>query len=209
VRVTTANGATVRAKYLVLGVNGYHGDLYPEVGRHVMPINNFIVATEPLGESRARALMPGGAAAYDSNFVVSFYRLSTDHRMLFGGGESYGWAFPPDIARVVRPRMLSVFPQLASARIDYAWGGTLGITRTRLPFVHRPAGNILSAGGFSGQGVALATLSGQVIADALTGQAGAFDVMASVPRRAFPGGTLLRWPILVLAMSWFALRDRL
>jgi gamma-glutamylputrescine oxidase len=209
VTVTTAGGTTVRADYLVLGINGYHGDLYPAVARHVMPINNFIIATEPLTESRARALMPGGAAAYDSNFVVSFYRVSADNRMLFGGGESYGWTFPPDIAKVVRPRMLSVFPQLASARIDYAWGGTLGITRTRLPFVHRGAGNILSAGGFSGQGVALATLSGAVIAESLAGQAGAFDIMASIPQRPFPGGALLRWPILVLAMTWFGLRDRL
>jgi gamma-glutamylputrescine oxidase len=209
VTLTTAGGATVKAGHLVLGVNGYHADLHRQVGRHVMPINNFIIATEPLGEATARALIPRNAAIYDSNFVVSFYRLSADTRMLFGGGESYGWTFPPDIAAVVRPRMLDAFPQLADARIDYAWGGTLGITRTRLPFLLREAGNILSAGGFSGHGVALATLSGSVIADTIAGQAGAFDIMADIPQRPFPGGALLRWPILVLAMTWFALRDRL
>jgi gamma-glutamylputrescine oxidase len=208
VKVSTAR-ATVTADYLVLGWNGYHGDMRPLPARYVMPINNFIIATEPLGEAVARRLLPTDAAAYDSNFVVNFYRCSADHRLLFGGGETYGWTFPQDISSVARKRMLAVFPELSSARIDYAWGGTLGITMNRLPHVYREAGNILSAGGFSGHGVALATFSGAVIAEAIAGQAGAFDVMANVPMKPFPGGTAFRWPFLVLAMTWFGLRDRL
>jgi gamma-glutamylputrescine oxidase len=133
VKVAT-DKASVKADYLVLGCNGYHGNLHGSTARHVMPINNYIIATEPLGEERAKALIRNNAAVYDSNFVVNYYRCSIDHRMLFGGGESYGFSFPKDIAGLVRKRMLDVFPQLETMRIDYAWGGTLGITMTRMPY---------------------------------------------------------------------------
>jgi gamma-glutamylputrescine oxidase len=149
------------------------------------------------------------AAVADSRFVVNYFRLTADHRLLFGGGESYGWRFPSDMAGVVRPRMLGVFPQLAGARIDYAWGGTLAITMDRLPAFQRPAPGVLSVGGYSGHGVALATLAGKLMAEVVTGTAGRFDALAALPQPEFPGGATLRWPLLVLAMTWYALRDRL
>ncbi|RME16096.1 MAG: FAD-binding oxidoreductase, partial [Alphaproteobacteria bacterium] len=139
----------------------------------------------------------------------NYFRLSQDGRMLFGGGESYGWRFPPDIAAKARGPMLEIFPQLAGAKIDYAWGGTLGITLNRMPHFERLAGNILAVGGYSGHGVAMATLGGKLAAEAMLGQAGRFDLMAEVPTPRFPGGALLRWPLLVLGMVWFSLRDRL
>jgi gamma-glutamylputrescine oxidase len=148
-------------------------------------------------------------AVADSKFVLNYYRLSEDRRLLFGGGESYGYRFPTDIAAKVRGPMLKVFPQLAGVPITHAWGGTLAITMTRLPHFARPAPNMLSASGYSGHGVALATLAGQVMAEAVAGQAGRFDVMARIPCPPFPGGARLRTPLLALAMSWFALRDRL
>ena len=129
--------------------------------------------------------------------------------LLFGGGETYGYRFPCDIDAVVRKPLAEVFPQLAQIPFDYCWGGTLGITMSRMPYVRRHAGNVLSASGFSGQGVALATLAGRILADAVAGQAQKFDLLASLPATAFPGGPRLRAPLLVLAMTWYALRDRL
>jgi gamma-glutamylputrescine oxidase len=204
-----ADGASVTARFAVLAANGYLGGLSAPVAARVMPINNFIVATEPLGADRARALLPGNHAVADSRFVINYFRRSPDHRLLFGGGETYGLRFPRDIAALVRRPMEQVFPQLRGVRINHAWGGTLGITATRLPHVARLKGNILSAGGYSGHGVAMATLAGQVMADAIAGQAERFDLMAEVPTPAFPGARGLRTPLLALAMSWYALRDRL
>ncbi len=200
--------AQVTADHVALAMNGYHGDLVPPLGRRIMPINNFIVATAPLGE-QAKTIIRDNHAVADSRFVINYFRLSQDQRLLFGGGESYGYRFPRDIAAVVRKPMRKVFPQLREVRIDYAWGGTLGITRSRMPSFLRLNGNILSIGGFSGHGVAMATLAGKILADGIAGQAGRFDLMADLPAPDFPGGTVLRWPLLVLAMSWYALRDRL
>jgi gamma-glutamylputrescine oxidase len=158
---------------------------------------------------RARALIPGGEAAADSRFVVNYWRLSADHRLLFGGGENYGYRFPADIAAKVRGPMLRVYPQLADLRVTHAWGGTLAITTNRMPAFQRLAPDVFSAAGYSGHGVAMATLAGRLIAEALRGTAERFDLFATLPQPAFPGGAALRWPLLVLAMSWYGLRDRL
>jgi gamma-glutamylputrescine oxidase len=203
------DGATVTARFALLAANGYLGGLVPDVAARVMPINNFIVATEPLGKDRASALLPGNHAVGDSRFVINYFRRSPDHRLLFGGGESYGLRFPRDIAALVRRPMEQVFPQLRGVGIDFAWGGTLAITLPRLPHVARLSGNLMSAGGYSGHGVAMATFAGQVMADAIAGQAERFDLMAEVPIPAFPGGAALRGPLLTLGMIWYALRDRL
>ncbi len=207
-RIETAAGA-VTAPHVVLATNGYHGDLDPAVSARVMPINNFIAVTEPLGEARARALIPDDVAAADSRFVVNYWRLTADHRLLFGGGESYGYRFPADIAAVVRPRLLGVYPGLADVAITHAWGGTLAITTNRMPAFQRLDPATYSAAGYSGHGVAIATLAGRLIAEAVSGDATRFDVFAGIPQRPFPGGAALRWPLLALAMTWYGLRDRL
>lgn len=207
VRVRTASGR-VSASHVVLACNGYLGGLEPEVGRKVMPINNFIAVTEPLEKSMRDSLITGGHAVADGKFVVNYFRLQDD-RMVFGGSESYGYRFPADIAAKVRKPMLEIFPQLSEAKITHAWGGTLGITMNRMPHVTRIAGNILSASGFSGHGVAMGTMAGRIMAEAIGGQAERFDLMARVPTRGFPGGTRLRSPLLVLAMLWYSFRDRL
>ena len=174
-----------------------------------MPLNNFIIATAPLGQAAARALIRDDVAVADTKHVIDYFRLSADHRLLFGGGESYRRRFPADIAGLVRRHMLEVFPQLAAVPIDYAWGGTLAITRTRLPHFARLAPNVIVAHGYSGHGVALATFAGQLVAEAIAGTAERFDVMADLKVPRFPGGTLLRWPALVLGMLYYSLRDRL
>lgn len=204
----TATGS-VRAGFVVLATNGYLGELAPAVTARVMPINNFIVATEPLGPDRAAALIRDNLAVADSRFVVNYFRLTPDHRLLFGGGESYGWRFPRDIEAVVRPRMEAIFPQLRGVPVTHAWGGTLAITVNRMPSFQRLAPNVISAAGFSGHGVALATIAGRAMAEAVRGTADRFDLMARLPQPRFPGGAALRHPLLVLAMSWYALRDRL
>lgn len=200
-------GGSVRAGQVILACNGYLGGLNPQVAARVMPINNFILATEPLGE-RARSVLSEPVAVADTKFVVNYWRLSEDNRLLFGGGETYGYRFP-DILRVVKKPLLRIYPQLADARIDYAWGGTLAITMNRMPCFARPAQNVLSASGYSGHGVAMATLAGKVLAETVAGHAERFDLMAGIPQMAFPGGPALRWPMLVLAMTWYSLRDRL
>jgi gamma-glutamylputrescine oxidase len=192
----------------VLGCNGYLGALDGRVAARVMPINNFVAATEPLGEEAAKVLTRDVAVA-DDKFVVNYFRLSHDRRLLFGGGESYGYRFPADIAAKVRKPMTEVFPHLKDVRIDYAWGGTLAITMKRLPQFARLAPNVLSASGYSGHGVGTATHAGFLMAQAIRGEAEGFDTMARMPTPRFPGGPALRTPLLVLAMTWFALRDRL
>ena len=204
--VHTAQGH-VTCDHLILACNGYLGDLDRRVASRVMPINNFIIATEPLGD-RATDVLTQPIAVADSRFVVNYWRLSDDNRLLFGGGESYGYRFP-DILRTVRKPMLAVYPQLADVRIDYAWGGTLAITTNRMPCFVRTAPNVLSASGYSGHGVAMATLAGRVLAEAVAGQSARFDTFNAIPQQPFPGGPAMRWPLLVLAMTWYSLRDRL
>ncbi len=205
--ISTDRGA-VRAANLVLACNGYLGSLEPRIADRIMPINNFLLATAPLG-SPGKRLIADPACVHDTLFVVNYFRLSPDGRLIFGGGENYTRRFPADLKGFVRRQMLRIFPQLDNARIDYAWGGTLAITMNRLPHLGRLAPNVYFAQGYSGHGISTATLAGQLMAEAIAGTAERFDVFARLPPPPFPGGTLLRWPGQVLGMLWFALRDRL
>ncbi len=206
--VVATDAGRVTAEHVILGCNGYLGGLNRKVAAKVMPINNFVVATEPLGDDADKVLTRDVAVA-DSKFVVNYFRLSHDKRLLFGGGETYGYRFPDDIAALVRKPMTQIFPHLGDVGIDYAWGGTLAITMKRMPYLARVAPNILSASGYSGHGVGMATFSGKLMADAVRGEAEGFDTLARVPAQTFPGGSAFRSPLLVLAMTWYATRDRL
>jgi len=206
VRVATAQGA-VRARHAVLAGDALLSGLEPRVNNRIMPVANYIVATEPLG-ALAHRLIAHDAAVSDTRFVVNYYRLSADGRLLFGGGERYTRDPPGDIAAFVRPRMERVFPQLRGRPIDHAWGGLVSITATRLPHVGRQ-GEVLFAHGYSGMGVILSTLAGKLLAEAVAGETGRFDLFAALEPPAFPGGTRLRGPLHVLGMLWYALRDRL
>ncbi|MCZ4351097.1 FAD-binding oxidoreductase [Roseovarius aestuarii] len=207
VKVRTDHGH-IEADHVILACNGYLGGLNRQVAGRVMPINNFIAATRPLGDDAARVLTQDVAVA-DTKFVVNYFRLSHDNRLLFGGGESYGYRFPSDIPALVRKPMVEIYPHLHDVQIDYAWGGTLAITIKRMPYLARLAPNILTASGYSGHGVGTATHAGQLMALAIQGQAAGFDTMSRVPAPVFPGGPALRTPLLALAMTWYALRDRL
>ena len=146
---------------------------------------------------------------HDTRFVVNYFRTSADHRLLYGGGENYRAGFPKDIGKFVRPYMLRMFPQLEDVQTDYAWGGTLSVTVNRLPHVGRLKPNVFYAQGFSGHGVSIASIAGKIVAEAIGGTASRFDVMASLPTWTFPGGTLLRYPGMVLGMLYYGLKDRL
>lgn len=202
-------GARVQARIVVLACNAYLDKLEPRLATTIMPINNFLVATEPLGEQACRALIRDPVAVHDTLSILNYFHLSADGRLIFGGGENYTRRFPSDIASFVRLHMLRVFPQLSDVKIDYAWGGRLAITMNRMPHFGRLGPDIYFAQGYSGHGVAMATLAGRLLAEAVAGSAERFDIFARLVPPPFPGGTLLRWPGLVLGMFWYALRDRL
>ncbi|MEJ6401265.1 NAD(P)/FAD-dependent oxidoreductase [Yoonia sp. 2307UL14-13] len=205
--VRTNNGCVI-ANHVIIAGNGYLPHIERKIAARVMPINSFICATAPLGE-RASEILTRDIAVADSKFVVNYFRLSEDKRLLFGGRESYSIGFPKDISTALIARMTDLFPQLKGVTVDYVWGGTLAITMPRLPAIQRIAPNIVSAGGYSGHGVALAGLAGKVMAEAVAGQAARFDTLAALDVPNFPGGSAFRAPLLTLAMTWYALRDRL
>ena len=209
VKIETENKKIITANFLVLGCNGYIGDLEPEIASHVMPINNFIAVTEPLGKQKAESLIKRNLAVADSKFVVNYYRLTPDFRLLFGGGENYTYSFPKNISDKVRAAMIDIYPQLIGTKIDYSWGGTLAVTMNRLPDFRRINSNIFSASGYSGQGVAMATMAGRVISEVIIGQSEKFDILSNLPTVKFPGGTIFRWPLMAPAMLWYSTRDRL
>jgi gamma-glutamylputrescine oxidase len=203
----TAAGV-VKASHGVLACDTFIGALDRKLGRMTMGIANYNVATVPLAPEAAKALIPSGAAVADSKFVLNYYRLSADNRLIFGGGEKYTPRPPADIAGFVRPYLEQVFPQLKGVAIDHAWGGMVGVTLNRLPHVGR-IGQSFYAHGWSGHGVLVTTLAGQLIAEAMQGSAERFDLFATLPSRPFPGGALLRHPLSVLGMLYYALKDRL
>lgn len=204
----TTDKAVVVADNVIVACNGYLDNLLPEIASYVFPINNFMLATEPLGEL-ANSILPNNHAVADDRFVVNYFRLSKDQRLLFGGGETYSHRFPKNISKVVQKSMLGVFPQLRSVQIDNSWGGTLAITENRLPFVRELMPSVYTAGGYSGHGVALATETGRLIAKSILGKNSDFQCLAAIPHRKFPRSALFRGALLRTTMTAAALIDRL
>ncbi len=208
VRIATANGE-VRARYLVLCGNVFLGPTAPTLAAKIMAVATYIVATEPLGAARARALITNNAAVSDMNWVLDYYRRSADHRLLFGGRVNYSGLKSFDAPSATRARMLGVYPQLKDVRIEYAWGGDVDITMNRAPHFGRLAPNVFFLQGFSGHGIALTGIAGKLVAEAIGGTAERFDVFARIPHADFPGGAALRRPALVLAMLYYRIKDLL
>ena len=204
--VANTEGGRVRARHGVLACDALLGGLEPRIAGRIMPVANYLIATRPL--DNPNSVVADGLAVSDSKFVVSYFRVTSDGRLVFGGGERYTTAPPSDIEAFVRPHLSRVFPQLANVEIDYAWGGLVSITMTRLPHVGR-LGELYFAHGYSGQGVLIPALVGKVLTEAMAGSAERVDVLASIAPPEFPGGVALRSPLHVLGMLWYALRDRL
>lgn len=211
VSTQSADGTSgeVRCQHLVLAGNAYLNSLAPVLARKIMAVGTYIVATEALEPARAQALITNHAAVTDMNWVLDYFRLSADHRLLFGGRVSYSGLDPFNTARATRARMLAVFPQLAEVGIEYSWGGYVDITLNRAPHFGRLAPNVWFLQGFSGHGMALTGIAGLLLAEAVAGSAERFDIFARIAHRDFPGGVALRRPALVLAMLWYRLRDLL
>ena len=204
--ILRVGGHQIRAGQVILAGNGYLQGVSRAVAARVFAINNYVVATDPLPEG---AVFARRLAATDDRFVVNYWRTTADNRLIFGGGESYGDRFPADIAAEVRGRLARIFPHLADTPIAHAWGGTLAITRSRLPYLGQPGPGLWAAGGYSGHGVAMAILAGRVLAQAIREDTASFDTLAATAPGPFPGGALARKPVMRLAMAFFALRDRL
>jgi len=207
-RIRTAE-AEVRPQHVLLSGNAYLGNTAPELRSKILGVSTYVIATEPLAEARARSLIANNAAVSDMNWVLDYFRRSADHRLLFGGRVSYSDLASFDAPAATRKRMLRVFPQLAGVRIDYSWGGHVDITLNRAPHFGRLSPQIYFLQGFSGHGVALAGIAGKLVAEAIAGTAERFDVFSAIPHHDFPGGALLRRPLLVLAMLYYRLRDLL
>ena len=205
--VRTEQGV-VRAKFVVIGCNAYLGRLVPKLYGRVMPVTSYVIATEPLGEDRAKSLIRDGEAVADTNFIVDYFRLTPDTRMLFGGRASYTTLEPANLAADMQPRMAKIFPQLASTRIDFAWGGYIAITSNRIPDCGRLSPTTYYAHGYSGQGVALAGLYGKLMAEAIRGTAERFDLLSRIRHLPFPGGPV-RMPMLAAAMLFYRIKDAL
>jgi gamma-glutamylputrescine oxidase len=200
---------SVSAHYLILACNAYLDQLNPKIGSSIMPINNFMIATEPLDQDTALSITRSDLALSDSQFVVNYWKLSADNRLLFGGGETYRERFPDDIAKFVRPYLLNRYPELAHIKITHAWGGRLAITRNRLPHVGQLNEQIFFAQGFSGHGLSMGTYSGCAIARAIGGDSAMLNPLMALNTKDFPGGRALRWPIMAAGMLYYSLRDKL
>lgn len=209
---TTAEGS-VQADFAVLAGNcslaQYGAQVAPEIYPRTMPVGTYIIGTAPIAPALREQLLPHNAAVCDNNFVLDYFRFSADHRMLFGGRVSYSTRTPKDLATRMRRRMVQIFPALASVPVDFVWGGFVDISMNRAPDFGRLGSNLYYLQGFSGHGVALTGLAGQLVAQAIQGQAQRFDVFAKLSHRKFPGGAALRTPSLVLGMAYYQLMDRL
>lgn len=199
----------VRAQRVLLAGNVYLQGVAPALEPRIMPVGTYIVATEPLDAQLADSLVPSRSAVCDTNFVLDYFRTTDDQRMLYGGRVSYSTVTPPNLAASMHARMVQTFPQLAQAKVAYAWGGFVDISMNRAPDFGRLAGNVYYLQGFSGHGLALTGLAGKLVAEAINGDASRFDVFARIKHSPFPGGQLLRTPALVLGMAWYRLRDLL
>ncbi|MEJ5899827.1 NAD(P)/FAD-dependent oxidoreductase [Ochrobactrum teleogrylli] len=206
VEVATTKG-TIVAKHAFIAVNAYGGTLEPTSASHVMPIRSFIGATVPLGDDSP--VIPGGESVDDSRFVVRYFRRSKDGRLLFGGREAYTADNPREISTHIRRQIAEIYPALGNVEITHAWGGSVGITMPRQPFVREVMPGVISAGGYSGHGVMLANFMGKLYADAISGKRDKLRLFEELRIPAFPGGRTFRAPLLFLALSWYALMDRI
>lgn len=206
VRIKTATG-TVTADRALIATNAHGKDLDPVSAAHIMPIGSFIGATPPLGDDSP--VLPGGESVDDSRFVVRYFRRAADGRLLFGGREIYAAASPSDIRGAIRRQIAEVYPDLADVELTHAWGGYVGITMPRKPFMREVKPRVMSIGGFSGHGVMLANFAGKLYAESVSGNRDRLKLFEELKIPPFPGGARLRPLLLYLALNWYALRDRI
>ena len=206
--VKTAQGQ-VTAKFVILAGNVYIDELVPKIAKRIMPVGTYIIATEHLPKETADSLIKNRIAVCDNNFVLDYFRVTNDDRMLFGGRVSYSGITPPNLPVAMRKTMLRAFPQLEAAKVEYCWGGFVDVTMNRAPDFGRLANNVYYLQGFSGHGLILTGIAGKLAAEAVRGQAERFDLFSKIKHLPFPGGKYLRTPAQVLGMAYYRLKDYL
>jgi len=204
--VVTKHGS-ITCGTLVLCGNAYLGNAVPKLGPRVMPVSTQVMATEPLDAELANSLLPTDACVEDVRYILDYYRLSADKRLLFGGGTVYGGTDPADVEAKLRPSMEKVFPQLKNVGVDYAWSGNFALSFTRVPQMGKTGPNTYHAMGYSGHGVTGTHLFGRILSDAIVGNTERFDRMSRIPWYPFPGGQRLRAPYSTAGSWWYGLRD--
>ncbi len=208
-QVTTTKGH-VSAKYLIFAGNAYLAPhLEPRLARKSLPCGSQIITTEPLSADKALALLPNNRCVEDCNYLLDYYRLTADNRLLYGGGVIYGAREPGDIEALIRPKLLKTFPQLAGVKFDYAWSGNFLLTLSRMPQIGRLDNGVYYMQGDSGHGVTFTHLAGKLVLEALKGNPARYDAFAKLPHLPFPGGRRLSVPLTAIGAAWYALRDRL
>ena len=208
VTVKTADGE-VSARHVLLCGNAYLGNIVPALTARVMPVSTQMIATAPLGPDRAAHLLPTDMCVEDVRYILDYYRLSADTRLLFGGGIVYGGGDPSDIAASLRPNMLRIFPELADIAIDHAWSGNFALSFSRVPQMGKLEDGVWFAHGYSGHGVTGSHLFGSILAEAIEGDTARFDVFAGLRWIPFPGGRTFRTQYSTLGAWWYAFRDRI
>lgn len=207
--VVTTAGGRVKAKYVAVCGNAYLGGLVPAITEKMMPVSSQVMATEPLDPAFLQSLLPANFCVEDANYVLDYYRRTSDHRLLYGGGIGYGGQDPKDLTGVIRPNMLKTFPMLKDVKTDFAWSGNFALTLTRIPHMGRLSDHVYFSHGDSGHGVTTTHLLGKILGEAIGGHAARYDVWSSLQAWPFPGGRALRVPLTMLGAWWYGMRDRL
>jgi gamma-glutamylputrescine oxidase len=199
----------VQAKFVVACGNAYLGETVPELATKVLPASSQVITTEVLGEELASSLLPRDHCVEDMNYFLDYYRITGDRRLLFGGGTVYGGKDPSDIVAEIHPHLLKTFPQLEGKRIEFAWSGNIALTVSRVPHMGRLGDNLYFSHGYSGHGVTGSHLAGRLLAEAIGGQAEGLDRFAKLTHLPFPGGKLLRVPLVRMGAWYFRAKERL
>ncbi|BFM49180.1 FAD-binding oxidoreductase [Marinomonas sp. THO17] len=207
-KVVTTQGQVIADKIVVAG-NAYVFGLLPEVEKKAMPCGTQVITTEPLPKALQERLLPSDKCVEDCNYLLDYYRLSGDGRLIYGGGTTYGARDPGKIESIIGPKMLKTFPYLKDIKIDYAWTGNFLLTMMRMPQVGKIGDHLYYAQGYSGHGVTNSHLMGEILSDAIDGETERFDVFASMPQYPFPGGRMLRVPYTAIGAAYYNLRDKL
>lgn len=198
---------SVKCKTLVICGNAYLGKSVPALAPRVMPVSTQVMATEPLPEDLASRLLPTDSCVEDVRYILDYYRLSADRRLLFGGGTVYGGSEPQDVEAKLRPNMEKVFPELTGVKVTHAWSGNFALTFSRVPQLGRLGPQTYFAMGYSGHGVTGSHLFGRLISEAIGGNPERFDQFAKLPWYPFPGGQRFRAPYSTVGSWWYGLRD--
>lgn len=206
--VVETAGGRITAKTAVVCGNAYLGNVVPELTSRVMPVSTQMMATAPLGKERAEALLPTGMCVEDVRYILDYFRVSADYRLIFGGGVVYGGTDPSDVVAKLRPNMEKVFPQLTGERIDFAWSGNFALSFSRVPQMGRLGDRIYFAHGYSGHGVTGSHLFGRILSEAIQGNTTRFDTFAALPWIPFPGGRLFRAQYSTIGSWWYEFKDR-